>query len=144
MSELKTEEEKAAEQRRGPAAARRGGPPHLQIGVPTEKSQDFVPSAKRVLALLHPERFIVWTVVVLAVASALLGMAIGLLLSLFARTEFQAVQFLPAVVLRQVLLCGLFACRDAMIAPLRWLSDAFPLIYAVEAGEGSRSRGPPT
>jgi ABC-2 type transport system permease protein len=83
-------------------------------------------------------------VVVLAVASALLGMAIGLLLSLFARTEFQAVQFLPAVVLRQVLLCGLFACRDAMIAPLRWLSDAFPLIYAVEAGEGSRSRGPPT
>ena len=51
---------------------------------------------------------------------------------------------LPAVVLRQVLLCGLFACRDAMIAPLRWLSDAFPLIYAVEAGEGSRSRGPPT
>ena len=43
MSELKTEEEKAAEQRRGPASARRGGPPHLQIGVPTEKSQNFVP-----------------------------------------------------------------------------------------------------
>ena len=76
MSELKTEEEKAAEQRRGPAAARRGGPPHLQIGVPTEKSQDFVPSAKRVLRLLHPERFIVWTVVALAVASVALS-AIG-------------------------------------------------------------------
>jgi ABC-2 type transport system permease protein len=59
-------------------------------------------------------------------------MAIGLLLSAFARTEFQAVQFLPAVVLPQVLLCGLFAPRDAMIAPLRWLSDAFPLTYAVE------------
>ena len=76
MSELKTEEEKAAEQRRGPAAARRGGPPHLQVGVPTEKSQDFVPSAKRVLRLLHPERFIVWTVVALAVASVVLS-AIG-------------------------------------------------------------------
>jgi ABC-2 type transport system permease protein len=71
-------------------------------------------------------------VVVLAVASALLGMAIGLLLSAFARTEFQAVQFLPAVVLPQVLLCGLFAPRDAMIAPLEWLSDAFPLTYAVQ------------
>jgi ATP-binding cassette subfamily B protein len=76
MSELKTEEEKAADQRRGPAAARRGGPPHLQIGVPTEKSQNFVPSAKRVLGLLHPERFIVWTVVALAVASVVLS-AIG-------------------------------------------------------------------
>ena len=71
-------------------------------------------------------------VVVLAVASALLGMAIGLLLSAFARTEFQTVQFLPAVVLPQVLLCGLFAPRDAMIAPLEWLSDVFPLTYAVQ------------
>ena len=77
MSEqLKTEEEQAAEERRGPAAARRGGPPHCSIGVPTEKSQDFVPSAKRVLRLLHPERFIVWGVVALAVASVVLS-AIG-------------------------------------------------------------------
>lgn len=71
-------------------------------------------------------------VVVLAVTSALLGMALGLLLSAFAQTEFQAVQFLPAVVLPQVLLCGLFAPREGMIAPLRWLSDAFPLTYAVD------------
>ena len=76
MSEVKTEEEKAAEARRGPASARRGGPPHMQIGVPTEKSQTFVPSAKRVLRLLHPERFIVGTVIVLAVASVVLS-AIG-------------------------------------------------------------------
>ena len=56
MSELKTQEERAAEERRGPAATRRGGPPHLAIGVPTEKSQDFGPSARRVLRLLGPER----------------------------------------------------------------------------------------
>ena len=48
-------------------------------------------------------------VVLLAVLDALLGTALGLLLSAFARTEFQAVQFLPAVVLPQLLLCGLFA-----------------------------------
>ena len=71
-------------------------------------------------------------VVLLAVLDALLGTALGLLLSAFARTEFQAVQFLPAVVLPQVLLCGLFAPREAMAAPLRWLSDVFPLTYAVE------------
>jgi len=71
-------------------------------------------------------------VVVLAVLDALLGTALGLLLSAFARTEFQAVQFLPAFVLPQLLLCGLFAARDAMAAPLRWLSAAFPLTYAVD------------
>jgi ABC-2 type transport system permease protein len=71
-------------------------------------------------------------VVLLAVLNALLGTALGLLLSAFARTEFQAVQFLPAVVLPQLLLCGLFAPREAMAAPLRWLSDALPLTYAVQ------------
>jgi len=52
----------------------------------------------------------------LAVANALLGMALGLFASAFARTEFQAVQFLPAVVLPQLLLCGLFAPRETMAA----------------------------
>ena len=70
--------------------------------------------------------------VLLAVLDALLGTALGLLLSAFARSEFQAVQFLPAVVLPQVLLCGLFAPREAMAEPLQWLSDAFPLTYAVD------------
>jgi ABC-2 type transport system permease protein len=71
-------------------------------------------------------------VILLAVLDALLGTALGLLLSAFARSEFQAVQFLPAVVLPQVLLCGLFGDRDAMARPLQWLSDVFPLTYAVQ------------
>jgi ABC-2 type transport system permease protein len=69
----------------------------------------------------------------LAIADALLGMALGLLVSAFAASEFQAVQFLPAVVLPQVLLCGLFAPRATMATGLRWLSDALPLSYAVDA-----------
>jgi ABC-2 type transport system permease protein len=68
----------------------------------------------------------------LAVLDAVLGMALGLFLSAFARSEFQAVQFLPAFVLPQLLLCGLFAPRDSMATVLRWLSDAFPLTYAVD------------
>jgi ABC-2 type transport system permease protein len=71
-------------------------------------------------------------VVLLAILDALLGMALGLFLSAFARSEFQAVQFLPAFVLPQLLLCGLFADRSAMAVPLRWLSDVFPLTYAVD------------
>jgi ABC-2 type transport system permease protein len=70
--------------------------------------------------------------VLLAVLDALLGTALGLLLSAFARSEFQAVQFLPAVALPQLLLCGLFAPRPAMAAPLRALSDVLPLTYAIE------------
>ncbi len=68
-----------------------------------------------------------------AVVDALLGVALGLLVSAFAATEFQAVQFLPAVVLPQVLLCGLLAPRETMAAPLRWASDVLPLTYAVDA-----------
>lgn len=71
-------------------------------------------------------------VVLLALLDALLGMALGLFLSAFARNEFQAVQFLPAFVLPQLLLCGLFAPRDSMALVLRWLSDVFPLTYAVD------------
>jgi ABC-2 type transport system permease protein len=71
-------------------------------------------------------------VVALAVANALLGMAFGLLLSAFATTEFQAVQFMPAFVLPQLLLCGMLASRAAMAAPLRVVSDALPLTYAYD------------
>jgi ABC-type Na+ efflux pump permease subunit len=51
----------------------------------------------------------IWLLVVMAVANAELGMALGLFLSAFAATEFQAVQFMPAFVLPQLLLCGLAA-----------------------------------
>ena len=63
-------------------------------------------------------------IVVLAVANAILGMAFGLFVSAFAQTEFQAVQFMPAFVLPQILLCGLFVPRDQMADWLRVVSDA--------------------
>ncbi len=71
--------------------------------------------------------------VALAVANALLGMALGLLASAFATSEFQAVQFMPAVVLPQLLLCGLFVARDRMAGALEVISDALPLTYAYDA-----------
>ena len=75
----------------------------------------------------------VWLLVVVAVADAVLGTALGLLASGFARTEFQAVQFMPAFVLPQFLLCGLLVARDALPDVLRWVSDVLPLSYAVDA-----------
>jgi ABC-2 type transport system permease protein len=83
-------------------------------------------------------------VVALAVLNALLGMALGLFLSAFAATEFQAVQFMPAFLLPQLLLCGILAPRDSMSDVLRWLSAVLPMTYAydalsrVAAGDGLR------
>lgn len=75
----------------------------------------------------------VWLLLLVAVLDALLGTALGLAVSAFARTEFQAVQFLPVVALPQVLLCGLFIARDQMAELLEWLSNVMPLSYAVDA-----------
>jgi ABC-2 type transport system permease protein len=74
-----------------------------------------------------------WLVIVLAVANAILGSTLGLFVSAFAETEFQAVQFMPAVVLPQILLCGLFVARDQMATWLRAISYALPLTYAYDA-----------
>ncbi|NMO55852.1 ABC transporter permease [Actinoplanes sp. TBRC 11911] len=72
-------------------------------------------------------------VVLIAVINAVLGVALGLLCSAFARTEFQAVQFLPVVVVPQVLLCGLFVSRAQMAGWLEAISNVLPLTYAVDA-----------
>jgi ABC-2 type transport system permease protein len=74
-----------------------------------------------------------WKVVMLAIGNALLGMSLGLFVSAFARTEFQAVQFLPAFVFPQLLLCGLFVDRDSMAGALQTASDFLPLTYAFDA-----------
>ena len=75
----------------------------------------------------------VWLLGVVAVVDAVLGTALGLLVSAFADTEFQAVQFMPAFVIPQLLLCGLFVARDALPPVLGAVSDVLPLSYAVDA-----------
>ena len=72
-------------------------------------------------------------VVLVAVAVAVLGMALGLFASAFARTEFQAVQFMPAFVLPQFLLCWLLVPREEMPDVLHAISSVLPLSYAVDA-----------
>ena len=71
-------------------------------------------------------------VVVIAVADAILGCALGLFFSAFARSEFQAVQFTPAIVFPQLFMCGLFVPREQMAGWMRATSDALPLTYAVQ------------
>ncbi|HEY4535556.1 MAG TPA: ABC transporter permease [Enteractinococcus sp.] len=75
----------------------------------------------------------VWQLGLVAVVDAILGTALGLLASAFARTEFQAVQFMPLFVFPQIILGGLFMPRDAMPDVLTAISDWLPLSYAIDA-----------
>jgi ABC-2 type transport system permease protein len=80
-------------------------------------------------------------VVALAIGNAVLGMSLGLFVSAFATSEFQAVQFMPAFVLPQLLLCGIFVARDEMAGVLEAVSDALPLTYAFDALDRVSSGG---
>jgi ABC-2 type transport system permease protein len=72
-------------------------------------------------------------VIALAIANAVLGMSLGLLVSAFASTEFQAVQFMPAVILPQIILGGLFVPREEMPEVLEVISAFLPFTYAFDA-----------
>lgn len=83
-------------------------------------------------------------VVLISVLTAVLGVALGLLCSAFATTEFQAVQFMPVVVIPQILLCGLFVARDQMNSALEALSNLLPLSYAVSGLQEVAAHPDPT
>ncbi|MFF8959288.1 ABC transporter permease [Streptomyces sp. NPDC014894] len=74
-----------------------------------------------------------WLLLLVALLDALLGTALGLFVSAFAASEFQAVQFMPAVIFPQLLLCGLFTPRENMQPVLEGVSNALPMSYAVDA-----------
>ncbi|HEV7628608.1 MAG TPA: ABC transporter permease [Streptomyces sp.] len=73
-----------------------------------------------------------WLLLLIALLDAILGTALGLFVSAFAASEFQVVQFMPAVIFPQILLCGLFAPRDTMQPVLEYISDVLPMSYAVD------------
>lgn len=74
-----------------------------------------------------------WVLIVVAVSNAVLGTMLGLMASAFAKTEFQAVQFMPAFILPQVLLCGLIMPVALLPPVLEFIARCLPLTYAVEA-----------
>jgi ABC-2 type transport system permease protein len=75
----------------------------------------------------------VWLLILVAVANAVLGTTLGLFASAFASTEFQVVQFMPALVFPQILLGGIFIPRSQMPDVLRSISDWLPLSHSIEA-----------
>jgi ABC-2 type transport system permease protein len=75
----------------------------------------------------------IWLLLAVALADAVLGTTLGLFASAFARTEFQVVQFMPAIVFPQVLLSGIILPRDQLPDALHAISDWLPLSHAIDA-----------
>jgi ABC-2 type transport system permease protein len=75
----------------------------------------------------------VWVVLLVIVLLVVGSVNLGIALSFYARNELQVVQFIPLVLLPQTFLGGLFWPVQTLWAPLRWLSQAFPLTHAAVA-----------
>jgi len=98
-----------------------------------------------VLALIQSVEVLVFSLAVLKVHNAgnvalifgieaLMAIAavnLGIFLSMFARTEFQAVQFIPLVIVPQILLSGILFPVTTEPKPLQVVSGVLPLTYAV-------------
>jgi ABC-2 type transport system permease protein len=74
-----------------------------------------------------------WQVLVIVLALAMYGTMLGLALSAFAQTEFQAVQFMPLFLLPQIFLSGLLVPIAGMATGLEWISTVIPLRYSFDA-----------
>ncbi len=74
-----------------------------------------------------------WHLGIVMVLDALVGTALGLLASAVAKSEFQAVQMMPLVIIPQLLLAGLFVNRTDMPTALTYVSDALPVSYSIDA-----------
>ncbi|MDN5274850.1 MAG: hypothetical protein JWP06_751 [Candidatus Saccharibacteria bacterium] len=74
-----------------------------------------------------------WFLIIMALADALLGTALGLFVSAYARSEFQAVQFMPAFVIPQILIGGLLMPLSQMPDLLEKIAYCLPLTYAIDA-----------
>jgi len=74
-----------------------------------------------------------WTVILSTLLMCLVAESLGVFVSAFARSEFQVFQFIPIVVLPQLLLAGIIWPVSAIPAWLRPVAYSMPLTYAVEA-----------
>lgn len=77
-----------------------------------------------------------WFMLLVAVLDTFVGVALGLMVSAFASTEFQAVQFMPVLIFPQFIVCGLFVPLSQLPSLLESIAYYLPLTYAVDALNG--------
>ena len=73
-----------------------------------------------------------WQIIVFEVIIGILAVCLGIFTSVFARNEFQMVQFIPLIILPQIFLCGLLWPVAQMPDYLQWIAKFLPLTYGVD------------
>jgi ABC-2 type transport system permease protein len=73
-----------------------------------------------------------WQIVVFQILIGIMAVCLGIFISVFAKNEFQMVQFIPLIIVPQIFLCGLLWPVDQMPDYLQWIANFLPLTYGVE------------
>ena len=74
----------------------------------------------------------IWQVFVVLVLLTIVAVSLGILVSTFAKNEFQVVQFIPLVIVPQIFLTGVVVPVEGMPWLLENISKVLPLTYAVD------------
>jgi ABC-2 type transport system permease protein len=72
-----------------------------------------------------------WLAFLIGLLLALCAVNLGIFLSTFARTEFQILQFIPLVIVPQVLLSGIFWPVESLPGVLQPIALLFPMTYGI-------------
>ncbi|WP_019240303.1 MULTISPECIES: ABC transporter permease [Bacillus] len=82
----------------------------------------------------------IWLVLLLNLIVAFVALSLGILLSTFASSEFQMMQFIPLVIVPQIFFSGIFSL-DGVADWLVAVGRIMPLYYAADAIEGVMYKG---
>jgi ABC-2 type transport system permease protein len=73
-----------------------------------------------------------WQILIFQVLIGIGAVCLGTFFSVFARNEFQMMQFIPMIIVPQIFLCGLLWDVSQMPDYLQWLARVLPLTYGVD------------
>lgn len=73
-----------------------------------------------------------WQILVFQIIIGIGAVCLGTFFSVFAKNEFQMMQFIPLIIVPQVFLCGLLWPVSQMPEYLQWIAKFLPLTYGVD------------
>ncbi len=82
----------------------------------------------------------IWSVILINLLLALVALSLGILLSSFAASEFQMVQFIPIAVIPQIFFSGIIPL-NGLADWLQAVAKVMPLYYAADALKGIMYKG---
>jgi ABC-2 type transport system permease protein len=73
-----------------------------------------------------------WQILIFQVIIGIMSVCLGIFISVFAKNEFQMIQFIPLIIVPQVFICGLLFPISELPNYLQWIAKFLPLTYGVD------------